>query len=457
MTDPKTFRCHDADACALGQLPCPTPAACGCSAPCPVKDGTHQPAEALQQITEPALQSLRDRLRFTHMRLGHAEHFVEVRASVVAEVIKLADRQHARIAELEKNESNLIAQRDHCEEVIDRMADAVLGKDRPEWSSAYDFMDAAQEVDDRIAELESQLEAIGAGGVEPLRKQAAQAVHQIAEPAAPVGKPIKDAIDALVMAAFTEGGCSEHRMSEARIQTELRKKELCTLLSTPQACCRSHPHEEMTPMCELRTEIARLTNALARAEAAAPQAVQAAVPVAGQSRFKGEKDWHWCSPEHVAMVVATPSEWQGYEARYLYAHPTTAHPAEGVPAQAEPFMWAIQEPGGSAYMDENCVSTSRGIVEAEVDGLNLGLGADDEPYKVVPVYLAATQPAAQGMDAQQYRLVERGELIEAGDQFLRDDFTWQIDPQGIFVGMPHGAGLRPARRALAAQAKHGGA
>lgn len=165
----------------------------------------------------------------------------------------------------------------------------------------------------RIAELESQLEAIGAGGVEPLRKQAAapqavqdavpdgwkrvplkptpemchvgryggdkdapaygekpvegvtawpfvadhtaeqiyqsmlaaapahpaegvpaQAVHQIAEPAAPVGKPIEDAIDALVWAAFTEGGCSEHRMSEARIQTELRKKELCTLIAATQ-------------------------------------------------------------------------------------------------------------------------------------------------------------------------------------------------------------------------------
>lgn len=48
-----------------------------------------------------------------------------------------------------------------------------------------------------------------------------------------------------------------------------------------------------------------------------------------QSRFKGEKDWHWCSPEHVAMVAATPSEWQGYEARYLYAHAAPAHPAEG--------------------------------------------------------------------------------------------------------------------------------
>ena len=85
-------------------------------------------------------------------------------------------RQHARIVELEASESRTITQRDHCEEVIDRMADAVLGKDRHEWTSNYDYMDAAQEVEDRIAELEAQLSAIGAGGVEPLRKPAAVAV-----------------------------------------------------------------------------------------------------------------------------------------------------------------------------------------------------------------------------------------------------------------------------------------
>ena len=31
-----TFRCHDADACAFGQKPCPTPRACGCEAPAAV-------------------------------------------------------------------------------------------------------------------------------------------------------------------------------------------------------------------------------------------------------------------------------------------------------------------------------------------------------------------------------------------------------------------------------------
>lgn len=190
--------------------------------------GTHKPAEAVHKIEEPKQEALS---LLQEYRKTMPSDVLHLWASDACDTLFL---QHERIAELEKYESNLIAQRDHCEEVIDRMADAVLGKDRPEWSSAYDFMDAAQEVDDRIAELESQLDAIGAGGVEPLRKQAAQAVHQIAEPAAPVGKPIKDAIDALVMAAFTEGGCYEHRMSEARIQTELRKKELCTLIAATQ-------------------------------------------------------------------------------------------------------------------------------------------------------------------------------------------------------------------------------
>lgn len=63
-----------------------------------------------------------------------------------------------RIKELEASESRTITQRDYCEEVIDRMADAVLGKDRHEWTSSYDFMDAAQETEDRIQELESEAE-----------------------------------------------------------------------------------------------------------------------------------------------------------------------------------------------------------------------------------------------------------------------------------------------------------
>ena len=88
----------------------------------------------------------------------------------------------ARNEQLEKSESDLIAERDYRDEIIDRMANVVLGADRAEWSSSYNFMDAVKEIEDHIAELEAQLSAIGAGGVEPLRKKAAQAAAQAEVP-----------------------------------------------------------------------------------------------------------------------------------------------------------------------------------------------------------------------------------------------------------------------------------
>ena len=60
------------------------------------------------------------------------------------------------ITKLEASETKLITERDHCEEVIDRMADAVLGPDRHEWTSAYDIDDAAEEVEQRAAQLEKE-------------------------------------------------------------------------------------------------------------------------------------------------------------------------------------------------------------------------------------------------------------------------------------------------------------
>lgn len=75
------------------------------------------------------------------------------------------------------------------------------------------------------------------------------------------------------------------------------------------------------------------------------------------------------------------------------------------PATQEPFMWAIQGPDGSAYMDEGCVSSIREDVQAEVDGLNSGLDANDEPYQVVPVYLAAAPQAVQAAVPDGWQMV----------------------------------------------------
>lgn len=68
-------------------------------------------------------------------------------------------RQHARIEQLEKYESDLISERDYRDEIIDRMADAVLGTDRAEWSSSYVLADAAQEVEDFMVQVELKLKA----------------------------------------------------------------------------------------------------------------------------------------------------------------------------------------------------------------------------------------------------------------------------------------------------------
>lgn len=62
-------------------------------------------------------------------------------------------RQHAaHEAEL----TAMIAERDHREEIIDQLCDAVLGQDRTEWSSNYYFEDAVAEVQERILELEER-------------------------------------------------------------------------------------------------------------------------------------------------------------------------------------------------------------------------------------------------------------------------------------------------------------
>ncbi|WP_310643437.1 hypothetical protein [Limnohabitans sp.] len=59
-------------------------------------------------------------------------------------------------AEQDKDTDRLINQRDHAHEIIDRLCDVVLGTDRHEWSSAYFFEDAVNEVEEKMAALEKQ-------------------------------------------------------------------------------------------------------------------------------------------------------------------------------------------------------------------------------------------------------------------------------------------------------------
>lgn len=98
---------------------------CTCTG-CAVQQGTHQPAEALhQQIAEPQAEAMRLADECDESAT-HWVHEIDTRFKAA----KMLRAQQARIAELE---------------------------------------DAADIAIERIAEMEGQLEAIGAGGVERLR------------------------------------------------------------------------------------------------------------------------------------------------------------------------------------------------------------------------------------------------------------------------------------------------
>ena len=54
-----------------------------------------------------------------------------------------------------------------------------------------------------------------------------------------------------------------------------------------------------------------------------------------------------------------------------------------------PFMYGIQSPDGSAYMDECCVDTDRAALKSvHVPALNEALEEGEDPYKVVALYTA---------------------------------------------------------------------
>ena len=113
-----------------------------------------------------------------------AEHLEKFR-SFPEDIAAAAElrRQHARIEQLEKSESDLITERDYRDDIIDRMADAVLGTDRAEWSSSYDLIDAAQEVEDFMEQVEvtnAKVEKLKAE-VEKLQQQLIAEAKKVAE------------------------------------------------------------------------------------------------------------------------------------------------------------------------------------------------------------------------------------------------------------------------------------
>ena len=112
------------------------------------------------------------------------------------------------IAEAERQDQQidqLISERDHAHEIIDKLCDAVLGADRHEWSSMYFFEDAVRDVEERMAEAEGQEKALQSLHNENERLGLYKDAYAEQEP---------------VARAWDEGyrfGVNDERMSEANI------------------------------------------------------------------------------------------------------------------------------------------------------------------------------------------------------------------------------------------------
>ena len=335
----------------------------------------------------------------------------------------------------------------------------------------------------------------------------AGALLQIDEPKSSVNQ-VDEAINSLLRAALIEGGCSAERVIEAREETNLRRAELRTLLSTPQPCSRSHPHEEMTPMCELRREIARLTNALARAEAAqqariaeleaqldsigaggveplrkpaaAQQAVQADAPLPlllrDIARDLGITVPQACIALKPLGNYSTNSAVTAEMARMLRDHfPATAHPAEGVPARAGMYAEARECEhcnhvgiNDSAEGIATCVACQwigdspkeDKCPDCEAEGtMTASCPKCHHEYRLIAdATLAADHPTQQGMDAPIIQALAAGISIQQWQSSI-DILIGSSDllVRAIASGKETRIELirRAVSEALAAQAKQG--
>lgn len=92
------------------------------------------------------------------------------------------------------------------------------------------------------------------------------------------------------------------------------------------------------------------------------------------------------------MVLATPSDWQNYEVRYLYAHP-----AEGVPAAIDPNQCGqdVFNNGVSVGLFDIPKDMANAICMGISEATGVWLGWHYIAGRVHIKVLAATQPAAQ--------------------------------------------------------------
>lgn len=123
----------------------------------PTADPVRQAAQHISAAIEKQLELIRERAPGDYLDKrpvvqALASHKRRLDAALSLPV------QSAEPVATEQAMSQLIDERDHRDEIIDQLCDAVLGPDRTEWSSAYHLEDAVAEVLERMEWIDQRLE-----------------------------------------------------------------------------------------------------------------------------------------------------------------------------------------------------------------------------------------------------------------------------------------------------------
>jgi hypothetical protein len=111
-------------------------------------------------------------------------------------------------------------------------------------------------------------------------------------------------------------------------------------------------------------------------------------------------------------------------------------------ASKQPFMYGIEEPDGTPYMDECCVGVKVSDIDDVISSLNDGLDDDQIPYTIVPLFKTPQLPIWFGVDwsAPQPAVVPDGyalvpieateDMVIAGfesepDEFFGNEREWE--------------------------------
>ena len=100
-----------------------------------------------------ALREALELLRIFKNNLGPDRASLSAADAILWDRVEALSRPMPEGAKPEREIEQLIRERDQRDEIIDRLCDAVLGSERPEWSSAYGFDDAVADVEARITQL----------------------------------------------------------------------------------------------------------------------------------------------------------------------------------------------------------------------------------------------------------------------------------------------------------------